>query len=162
MSGVSREGRGVCRPQHRSAPFPDVPYAHSDRGGEPRLKGVDNIAQGNTLGIRCEPAQQALKGRQTRCHTKGAFSGCTNGWGVEVVPVSPFQGLGFSVAALFPGRCPGLHYVRLSGGSSATAEMRAGSRGHGRTSAQAHPLVPPARARHLASRFLCNLRPLLA
>ena len=80
--------------------IPAGPYAKPSGARSVSLKGRDNTAQGNALGISVEHAR-ALKGRQTLPDRAD--------WHWARLLIAPFQGLG-AKGPIFPGRCPGLFY----------------------------------------------------
>jgi hypothetical protein len=81
--------------------------------GATRLKGVNNRARGNALGIRVARAQ-ALKGRHSRSRSMRAARDMVRNWARRQGTSHPFRAHE-NGATVSPGRCPGLYYCRLSG-----------------------------------------------
>ena len=75
--------------------------------GAPRLKGANNRAQGNALGI-----STPVVSSPERAKHEGARRALCRQLSSRHPTLPPFQGLS-SEGSLFPGHCPGLNYSRL-------------------------------------------------
>jgi hypothetical protein len=109
----------------QSGGFPAT-WTHVGCSGEARLKGADNTAQGNALGIRAV-RPQALKRRQSQFHTTGTSGEPVSNGARGRTTSRPFRAKE-PVVTVFPGRYPGLYYCRPSGEGRPASERRAGCR----------------------------------